>query len=619
MCGFVGYISKKKYDNNQEIIRKMADRIIHRGPDSDGYLVDDKAALGFRRLAIIDLEEGGQPIYNEKNTMAIVFNGEIYNYQELREELIKLGHTFKTKSDTEVILHGYEEYKEEVLNKLRGMFAFVIYDIENKKLFGARDFFGIKPFYYATMDDTFIFGSEVKAFLEHPDFKIEENKDLLENYLTFQFTPGNDTLFKNVYHLQPGHYFTYESNNLQIKQYYQINFDADNSKTTDQWIKEVEDVLNDSITAHKVSDVEIGSFLSSGVDSSVIAVASKVDKTFTVGFKDSKYSEIPYVKELSNAVGIQNISKEITKEEFFDAVPKVIYHLDEPLGDPSVAALYFVANTASKHVKVCFSGEGADELFGGYPVYKEQFTMRRYDRIPFFIRFIIGKIASLFPSIRGFNFLVRRGKKLEDRYVGVGSSLFQEKEIKKILKEPSNYPKFNQITKPYFMQVKDKDDATKMQFIDAHFWLVKDILKKGDAMSMANSLEVRVPFLDKKLWEIGRKLPTHEKVDAKQTKKLFRKVAEKIVPKVVADRKKLGFPVPIREWLREEDVYLKLKQTFEDAKDVINPKYPLKLLKDHYENKGDYMRKIWTIYTYLLWRDIFINKKHLDFVEKDNI
>ena len=602
MCGFVGYVNKES--DKKENIKKMADLIAHRGPDSDGYFTDDDIALGFRRLSIIDLNTGEQPIYNEDETKVIVFNGEIYNFQELREELIEKGYKFKTKTDTEVILHGYEEYREKVLDKLRGMFAFVIYDTETKEIFAARDFYGIKPFYYAQMGDTFFFGSEIKSFLIHPDFKKELNRKMLEYYLTFQYSVGNETFFKNVFKLMPGHYLKYKDGKLQIKQYYKLEFEADDSKTFAEWKEGVSERLKDSIRAHKISDVEVGSFLSSGVDSSFIAANSNVDKTFTVGFSDKKYSEIRYAEELSEKINTQNLSKVITKEEYFKSLSNIMYYMDEPLADPSAVALYFVTKIASENVKVSLSGEGADEIFGGYNIYQEPFVWPWYYKIPYPIRMVIGKIAGVFPAKRGFNFLVRRGKKLEDRFVG-NAFIFDTKEVKKITSFKNETKGFKELTEKYYEKVKDKDEVTKMQYIDFNFWLIGDILLKADKMSMANSLEVRVPFLDRPLIEYARKIPTKYKVDKYKTKKIFRKIANETLEDKVSDKKKLGFPVPIRVWMKENDVYNTIRNRFEKAGEFFNTQRIIKLLDEHKEGKKDNSRKVWTIYIFLLWYDIY--------------
>ena len=600
MCGFVGFVDKEK--NKKKIIKDMADMIKHRGPDSDGYFCDENVALGFRRLSIIDLNNGSQPIYNEDNTKVIVFNGEIYNYEELKTELLKCGHIFKTETDTEVLLHGYEEYREELLPKLRGMFAFVIYDTNSKELFAARDFYGIKPFYYYKNDDELLFSSEIKSFLAHPNFKKELNLEMLESYLTFQYSVGEDTFFKNVYKLRPGHYLKYKDESLEIKKYYELKFDEDNTKTLEEWEKGIRKHLDDSIKAHKISYVEVGSFLSSGVDSSLIATLSNVDKTFTVGFENKQYSEIDYAKDLSQKINTKNINKIITKKEYFDKISDIMYYMDEPLADPSCIALYFVANIASQNVKVALSGEGADEIFGGYNIYAEPYTWAWYYKIPYPIRKLIGSCASIFKHKRGINFLIRRGQKLEDRYVG-NAFIFNNKEVKKILSYKPYKKGYQEFTKEYYDKVKDKDDVTKMQYIDFNFWLIGDILLKADKMSMANSLEVRVPYLDRIVIDYARHIPTKYKVDKNTTKKCFRRVASEVLEDKVSSKKKLGFPVPIRNWIKEDDIYNKIKLRFLEAGEFFNTKEIVKLLDDHRNNKYDNSRKIWTIYIFLIWYD----------------
>ena len=606
MCGFVGFCDDSK--NKKKIIRDMADIIKHRGPDSDGYYVDNNIALGFRRLSIIDLDKGSQPIFNEDKDKVIVFNGEIYNYKEIREELKSKGHKFSTNTDTEVILHGYEEYKEDILNKLRGMFAFVIYDIKEKSLFGARDFYGIKPFYYYYDNENFLFGSEIKSFLGNPNFKKELNKDMLSQYLTFQCSIGEDTFFKNTYKLLPGHYFIYKDKELEIKKYYEVKLEPNDDKSLEEWVSGIREVIDNSVLAHKVSDVEVGSFLSSGVDSSLIAKLSSVDKTFTVGYDNKKYSEIDYAKEFSDKINVSNVSKKISKEEYFKEFSNVQYYMDEPLADASAVMLYFLSKTASKHVKVCLSGEGADEIFGGYNIYHEPYSVSWYNKIPYFIRKCIGILVYPFRNYTGFNFLYRRSKKIEDRYIG-NAFIFEPNDAKKIVNFNYGNKTYKDFTKSYYDKVSDLDVVTKMQYIDFNFWLIYDILLKADKMSMANSLEVRVPYLDRKVIEYASKLPSKYKIVGNETKYAFRKVAKEELADKVADKKKLGFPVPIREWLKEDDVYQEVKNMFLESGYFFKPKKIIKLLDDHRAGKRDNSRKIWTIYTFLVWYQEYFIKR----------
>ncbi len=606
MCGFVGFCDDSK--NKKKIIRDMADIIKHRGPDSDGYYVDNNIALGFRRLSIIDLDKGSQPIFNEDKDKVIVFNGEIYNYKEIREELKSKGHKFSTNTDTEVILHGYEEYKEDILNKLRGMFSFVIYDIKEKSLFGARDFYGIKPFYYYYDNENFLFGSEIKSFLGSPNFKKELNKDMLSQYLTFQCSIGEDTFFKNTYKLLPGHYFIYKDKELEIKKYYEVKLEPNDDKSLNEWVSGIREVIDNSVLAHKVSDVEVGSFLSSGVDSSLIAKLSSVDKTFTVGYDNKKYSEIDYAKEFSDKINVSNVSKKISKEEYFKEFSNVQYYMDEPLADASAVMLYFLSKTASKHVKVCLSGEGADEIFGGYNIYHEPYSVSWYNKIPYFIRKCIGILVYPFRNYTGFNFLYRRSKKIEDRYIG-NAFIFEPNDAKKIVNFNYGNKTYKDFTKSYYDKVSDLDVVTKMQYIDFNFWLIYDILLKADKMSMANSLEVRVPYLDRKVIEYASKLPSKYKIVGNETKYAFRKVAKEELADKVADKKKLGFPVPIREWLKEDDVYQEVKNIFLESEYFFKPKKIIKLLDDHRAGKRDNSRKIWTIYTFLVWYQEYFIKR----------
>ncbi len=616
MCGFTGFTNH--IDNPDKILTQMMNTIIHRGPDSGGQYTDDDIALGFRRLSIIDLEQGDQPIFNEDSSKVLLFNGEIYNYKSIREDLLDKGHIFRTHSDSEVILHGYEQYGEDILNRLRGMFAFVIWDKNKKELFGARDYFGIKPLYYSLMGESFLFGSEIKSFIPHPHFKKELNTDALESYLSFQYSAHNETFFKNVFRLPPAHCFTFKNGKLDIKRYWEIKFEADEKTSLENWVDRISDTFHDSVRAHKIADVEVGSFLSSGVDSSYVAAIADVDKTFTVGFgKDEKYNEIGWAKEFSKAIGKKNTSKVISADEYWNSLSKIQYHMDEPLADPAAVALYFVCNLASQQLKVVLSGEGADEIFGGYNVYSEP-NGTFYDRLPMGLRRIVGKTAAKLPAKRGVNFFIRKGKTVEERFIG-NANIFSPSERKKLLKIKTNAPEPAQLTKPFYNKVKNKDDVTKMQYLDLHMWMTGDILLKADKMSMANSLELRVPFLDKKVMELAQQIPTRYRVTHKEhtdsntkyiTKYAMRLATKKDTPPQTAKtaaKKKLGFPVPIRVWLREEKYYNIVKDSFtsETAKKYFNEDVLINLLDNHKNGKTDNSRKIWTVYTFLIWHMVF--------------
>ena len=611
MCGFAGFTGH--LDNGEEVLTNMMNRIIHRGPDSAGQHIDGKAYMGFRRLSIIDLDNGSQPMYNEDKKIVITFNGEIYNHQELRAELIEKGHIFANNSDTEVLIHAYEEYGEDMLNKLRGMFAFVIWDSEKETLFGARDFFGIKPFYYAVVDGNLVYGSEIKSILEYPGYKKELNETALENYLTFQYSVLDETFFKGIYKLMPSHCLTFHKGELKVKRYWEPTFETDNNVSLDTLIQEIDDAMHDSVEHHKISDVEVGSFLSSGVDSSYVAAIFNGDKTFTVGFDYEKYNEIDYAKSLSEKIKIDNYSKLVSSQEYWAAIPKIQYHMDEPLADPAAIALYFVSQTAAKHVKVALSGEGADEFFGGYNIYREPHDLAGFQKLPLGLRKALAKCASALPfKFKGKNFLIRASKPVEERFIG-NAFMFNEKERNKVLKHPTGKYNHTELTKPFYDKVKDKDDVTKMQYIDINFWLIGDILLKADKMSMAHSLEVRVPFLDRKVFDVARTIPTKYKVNKQNTKYAMRMAAHKYLPDMVAEKKKLGFPVPIRIWLKNEKYYNIIKKAFnsEAANKYFNTSELMKYLDDHKAGKADNSRKIWTVYMFLVWYEDFFGENKI--------
>ena len=608
MCGICGFTGKLHKETADVVIKSMSEKIKHRGPDGEGYYIDENIALGFRRLSFLDLSEGNQPMFNEDNTKVIVFNGEIYNYKKLREDLIEAGHTFSTGADTEVILHGYEEYGEDIVDYLRGMFAFTIYNIETGDVFSARDPFGIKPFYYTVINENFVFASEIKAILEYPEFRKNVNIDALTNYLTFQYSVLEQTFFEGVYKLMPGHTLTFKSGKVSTKKYFHVNFD---SYQTDLSIitKRIDDVIKDSIDHHNVSDVEIGSFLSSGVDSSMIAVRfgdkKSSPKTFTVGFDYEEYNEIEYAKQLSTEKGLKNYNKIITTEEYWDNIENIQYHMDEPLADPSAIALYFVSDIAKDHVKGVMSGEGADEFFGGYNIYKEPLALAPMKYIPRPILYAMSKIVEKLPNFKGKSYIMRAATPIDQRFIG-NAKMFTEEERTKILNKIGDTSIYD-ITDPLYSQARHYDDITKMQYIDIHLWLVGDILLKADKMSMAHSLEVRVPYLDKEVFNVAKTIPPHYRVTKKETKLAFRNVAKKYLPDRVSSKKKLGFPVPIRVWLREDKYYDIVKTSFtsQSAKDFFNTNELIKLLDLHKSGKQDNSRKIWTIYMFLVWHKIY--------------
>ena len=613
MCGIVGFSGGIAY--KQEIVNNMMDLMIHRGPNSAGSYTDEKMALGFRRLSIIDLADGSQPMYNEDKSIVLVFNGEIYNFMELREELVAAGHTFVSHADSEVLVHGYEEFGgPELVKRLRGMFAFVIWDKNEQKLFGARDMFGIKPFYYSVLgEDEFIFASEIKSMLAHPHFKRKVNKDALLPYLTFQYSATEETFFEGVYKLLPAHYFEYKDGVLTKERYWDVNFESKEG-TFEEYSKLLDECVNESVKAHKISDVPVGAFLSGGVDSSYITACLMPDKTFSVGFEgeNDKFNETNEAAELSKILGIQNIRSIISGDECFEAFPTIQYHMDEPQSNPSSVPLYFLAKLAAKDVTVVLSGEGADEIFAGYEWYDETPAMRKYKKLPSFIRVLAAKAAKSLPYFKGHDFIIRSSGRPEDYFIGQ-AEIFQPKDAKKILRDDyKNGESVKDITGRIYARVKDRDELTKKQYLDLMCWLPGDILLKADKMSMAHSLELRVPFLDKKVMKMAEDIPSKYKITKENTKYVLRHAANRTLPDEWANRPKKGFPVPIRLWLKEEKYVQIVRRYFESeyAAEFFDTDKIVKMLDEHASGKVNNARKIWTVFTFLVWYKRFF----IDFI-----
>ena len=609
MCGICGFTGKP--ENRDEVIRAMTEVITHRGPDSDGYFSDDFISMGFRRLSIIDLDAGHQPIYNEDRTLVLTFNGEIYNYKTLRQELIAKGHTFATESDSEVLVHGFEEWQEDLLARLRGMFAFAIYNTKDQSVFIARDFFGIKPMHYTQIGDDFVYASEIKSILEHPKFVKRFNKRALDTYLSFQYALPPETFFEDVYCLMPGHYLWYKDGYVETTRYFEPKFKPKANLSEEDAVNMIDKVFDNSVNAHKIADVEVGCFLSSGVDSSYVSTYFADQKTFTVGFDfGEKYNEISWAESLSKLIGVEHHTHLITSEEFWDAVPTVQYYMDQPLADPSCVALYFVSRLASHYVKVVLSGEGADELFGGYTCYNDPRVFRIYQKIvPHFLRKALRAIAKKLPDIKGRDYIIRACDKLEDRYIG-NAFMYDLKEKKSILKDPSIATAPQRLTRKHYYRCRRYDDVTKMQYLDINLWMVGDILLKADRMSMANSLELRVPFLDKEVFKVASQLPTELRVNKQNTKYALRKAAARHMPETTAEKEKLGFPVPTRVWLKDEKYYNIVKRRFESktAEKFFNTEALVRWLDRHYSGKEDNSRRVWTVYVFLVWYDIYFNE-----------
>lgn len=606
MCGFVGFTGH--VENDERVLKAMMDRIVHRGPDMGGTHIKDGVALGFRRLSILDLTEAGaQPMGNEDGSVFVVFNGEIYNFQELRAELEAAGHTFHCDADTEVLVHGYEEWGEGLVDRLRGMYGFVVHDMRSGKLFGARDIFGIKPFYYYQSDEgDLLFGSEIKSFLEHPHFKKAVNKKALRPYLTMQFPATDETFFAGVYKLPAAHCFTFDiaAARMDVRRYWDADFSDDDSKTFDEYVEECDEVVHESVAAHRIADVKVGSFLSGGVDSSYIAACLMPDKTFSVGFEYKDFNETNYAAELSDKLGIENYRKMVTADEFFEVLPQIQYHMDEPQSNLSSVPLWFLAQLAAEQVTVVLSGEGADELFAGYAYYEDVPSLARFKRVvPRGIRRALGRFVADKPYFKGRNFLLKAAEMPEKWFTGQ-AFVYRPDEIDDIVRpEYAGGPDAFELCAPVYDRVQDFCDLSKRQYLDMNMWLPGDILLKADKMCMAHSLELRVPFLDKKVMEFAQHIPARFRVNENGNKQVVRHAANRVLPDEWATRPKKGFPVPLKFWLREQKYYDYVKEYFTApwAEEFFDTSKLMQMLDDHFEGRALNQRKIYTALTFLIW------------------
>lgn len=616
MCGICGFTCAN--DDDMPILKAMCDIMAHRGPDGEGQFINSGIALGHRRLSLIDLESGAQPFVRDNGAHVLVFNGEIYNYQDLRAQLEAEGWAFTTHSDTEVLLVSYLAWGKACLNKFRGMFAFALWDRDKQELFCARDFFGIKPFYYTQQGERFIFASEIKCILEHPAYQRELNEAALGQYLCFQFSALPETFFKGVFKLPPAHCLTVHADGTtEMERYWQPEFTPDQDLSMDEAVAAITRTMQESVHYHNVADVEVGSFLSSGIDSSYMAACLAKEnptiKTFTVGFAEyqGERDEISWAAELADDLGIANTSHHITEEEYWESLPKVQWHMDEPSADPSAVALYFVDKLAATQVKAVLSGEGADEFFGGYKIYQTPFANAHVAGIPKPLLKAGAAIAGAL-HLRGQHYLERASSTVEDwYYTNANGVAFTTEERNALLKRPASCPTPQQLCAPAYAEAAaaGNDETTRMQYVDLHFWLVGDILLKTDKMSMAHSLESRVPFLDRGVFDLARTFPTTLKANEQQTKIALRQAAEQAIPTEWAQKEKLGFPVPVVNWLREDRYYNEVKEWFTgpEAQQFFNTDKLVALLDEHRAG-ADRSRKIWICYMFLMWYRIFFTE-----------
>ncbi|MFI9453093.1 asparagine synthase (glutamine-hydrolyzing) [Amycolatopsis sp. NPDC052450] len=630
MCGLLGLICSTEADAASA--RDAVDAAMrcqrHRGPDEHDTWADAEVVYGFNRLAFIDVDHAHQPLIwgppEAPERYTLNFNGEIYNYKELRDELAaEHGAKFATEGDGEAIVAAYHYLGDDAVKKLRGMFAFMIWDSQEKVVFGARDPFGIKPLFYSAGPGKVAFSSEKKSLLELSSvLGVEEklDKTALQHYLVLQYVPEPETLHTGIRRVESGTSFRLvPGGDVEFTRYFHPQFTAkpvNGQAEADALYERIADVMRDSVSKHMISDpdVTVGAFLSGGIDSTATATLAKEHNpnliAFTSGFDRQGYSEVDVAAETAAAIGVKHVVRVVSAEEMMEAMPLIVWYLDDPVADPALVPLWFIAREARKHVKAVLSGEGADELFGGYTVYNEPISLAPFEKIPGGVRKILGKVSTKIPEgTRGKDLLRRGALSLEDRYYGNARN-FRDEQLRAVLRTYQEGVGFKDVTAPWYRVSEGWDPVARMQHVDLFTWLRGDILVKADKVTMANSLELRVPFLDPEVFKVAATIPVDQKLTHGTSKYALRQALAKIIPGHVLNRRKLGFPVPIRLWLRDE-MYDWAKGIISDSRTdaLIDKKAALALLDEHKEGQHDRSRQLWALLMFMLWHGIFVENR----------
>ncbi len=622
MCGLITFVSSNMGAASQrDVIAQALETMHHRGPDETGVeVVGSDVVFAHKRLSIIDVASSHEPLPYADGRYLLIFNGEIYNYIELRRQLVQeYGARFDTEGDGEVIVAGYHYMGPAILDRLRGMFAFVIWDAKERVAFAARDPFGIKPLHYVRTNDGVYFSSEKKALLPFAPAARAGDAGLdhanLSHYLTLQYVPEPGTLHQGVQRLGSGEWLAFRpgAGEFTTGRYYRPVFSPRPVPQPEVLYRRIRDTLRESVRMHMRADVPVGAFLSSGIDSTaVVALAREFNPnilTFTVGYDVPGYSEIDVAQESARHLGVTTIPTKIGPQEMMDALPKIVWHLDDPVADPALVPLYYVAKKAAEHVTVVLSGEGADEFFGGYTIYREPLSLSAVTGLPDVAQKGLRSIARVIPEgVKGRSFLERGTTRLEDRYYG-NARMFTEEEKRHLLRRYDPSVRYTDVTYPIYAEAAGLDDVTTMQYVDLYTWLRGDILVKADRMSMAHSLELRVPFLDREVFDVAATIPVELKLPPRsnETKFAMRRALEGVVPPDIVNRKKLGFPTPTRVWLRGEmyDWAHHIMAT-SGAGELLDLNYARQLLDAHKREEADHSRKVWTVLIFCIWHAIFV-------------
>ncbi|HXG66237.1 MAG TPA: asparagine synthase (glutamine-hydrolyzing) [Blastocatellia bacterium] len=622
MCGITGFANEEQFLKTAEwanVLDRMCRVITHRGPDDQGVMISEGVALGMRRLAIIDLAGGHQPISGEDGSVTVVFNGEIYNYRELQRDLEARGHRFQTNSDTEAIVHAYEEYGQGCVDHLRGMFAFALWDARRRRLFIARDRVGKKPLYYTvTRQGSLVFGSELKSLLEHPEVVREINPEAIDAYLSLGYVPDPLSIFRNIHKLPPGHHLSFAGGRVAVKQYWDFHFEPMESRREEDYLEELRALLDEAVKLRLVADVPLGAFLSGGIDSSTIVglMARHMDqpvKTFSIGFREESYDELKYARITAKHFGTDH-KEFIVTPEICNIVDELVWHFDEPFSDMSSVPTYMVSKLAREYVTVVLSGDGGDELFAGYTRYVIDRKRSHFTRLPLAVRRgLMRPLSRLLPhGAWGRNYLYNIALDPLERYLDSVSvftslnklSLYTDHFLGQLADSGIGVSRL----RDYAAAVKTREPLDPMLYIDSKTYLPGDILTKVDRMSMAVSLEARVPLLDHKLIEFVTRIPASLKMKGLETKHIFKRAVADIVPAEILHRPKQGFSVPLRQWINQ-DLRERMRDTLADAKTrqrgYINPRYVDLLLDEHSRNRRDHSLRLWTLLMLELWHRTF--------------
>lgn len=617
MCGITGIINfDREQKINPNVLKKMSDSIIHRGPDDEGFYINRNVGFGFRRLSIIDLKAGHQPMANENDSIYIVFNGEIYNYLENRELLHKKGYVFKTDSDTEVIVHLYEEYGADCLQYLRGMFAFAIWDNNKQQLFCARDRFGIKPFYYYQDVDKMVFSSEIKSILKCEKIDKSLSPEALDSYFAFGYITSDLSIYKNIRKLQPGHFMILsfkDKVSIKIKKYWEIDFNPDYTKSEKQWVEELEDCFSETVKMHMISDVPLGAFLSGGIDSSsVVAMMAKNSnfpvKTFSIGFKEQKFNELVFAREIAKKYNCEH-HEQIIEPESIDILSKLVSAYDEPFADSSAIPTYFVSKLAREHVTVALSGDGGDELFAGYDNYKKLKNINKYNfSSPQINKLFWGNIHKLIPNQikgKGFTYLLSKDK----NFLGAYINMWTKEERQKLILNDGSVKKLTNTSESYKKEILSKgiknDFISNLQNLDMQTYLVDDILTKVDRTSMMNSLEVRVPLLDHKFAELSFRIPQNLKYKGNTQKYILKQSMSPYLTNNILGHPKQGFGVPLSIWFKD-DLKEYVNDTLLSKSSLLSAYLDKKYIKNIVDQNPNSMRssfndRIWSLLFFEEW------------------